>query len=272
MIGHAFRAMGTQWWVETPDPADGPRAEVLVRAIEARLSRFRPDSVLSILNDRREARDPMLAEVTRLALAVRAATGGAFDPAVGADVIAAGYSVSFDDLPAVVATFAPSRARPDVLVDGDRVVLAGDGLLDLGGIAKGYAVDRVAAMLDGAYLVDGGGDIRVAGPDPWPIGLPGDRTVLLRDGAVATSSSVERRWRTVDGDSHHIIEPSTGHPARRVTTAVVVARDATSADALATALIAHAAAAVPGLAVFGAEALVEEGEWWMTPGMERHLC
>lgn len=272
MTGHAFHAMGTEWWVETAEPTDGRRAEVLVRDLESRLSRFLPDSALSRLNRARKVEDPYLADVVRRALGVRAATGGAFEPGVGDDVIAAGYAVSFADLPAMVSARPPSRARPNIVVSGDTVALEGAGLLDLGGIAKGYAVDRVCGLFDGAFLVDGGGDIRVSGPDPWPIGVPGDRTVLLRDGAIATSSSERRRWRTEHGVAHHIVDARTGRSAAGVTTAVVIAGDATTADALATALIADCATAVPALAVYAAHALVHQGAWWMTPGTEERLC
>jgi thiamine biosynthesis lipoprotein len=269
VIEHRFEAMNTSWAV-VGHARSAAEAEAVVRDVEARLSRFRHDSALSVLNRDREARDPLLAEVLRRALALRDATGGAFDPAVGAAVIAAGYDRSFEQLPHLVRAGAGASDRPTIHLDGSRVTLDGVGLVDLGGIAKGFAVDRAAEGLGDTFLVDGGGDIRCGGR-VWLVGVPGDRVVALQDAAVATSSALERRWRTEHGRAHHIVTPSTGAPAVGVSQAVAVAADAATADALATALVADAAAVLPGLPRLGAEALVSDAAWWMTPGMERHL-
>ena len=106
--------------------------------------------------------------------------------------------------------------------------------LDLGGIAKGYAVDRAAKILEehGPCLVDAGGDIAARGRG-WPIGLDtGDGTLTLElgDGAVATSGRDRRRWRRGGEELHHIIDPATGLPAAgdllRVTAVAATATDA----------------------------------------------
>ena len=113
--------------------------------------------------------------------------------------------------------------------------------LDLGGIAKGYAVDRAAKILGelGPCLVDAGGDIAARGGG-WPIGLDtGDGTLTLElgDGAVATSGRDRRHWTRGSEELHHIIDPGTGLPATgdllRVT---AVAATATEAEVRAKAL------------------------------------
>ena len=113
--------------------------------------------------------------------------------------------------------------------------------LDLGGIAKGYAVDRAAKILGelGPCLVDAGGDIAARGRG-WPIGLDtGDGTLTLElgDGAVATSGRDRRHWTRGSEELHHIIDPATGLPAAgdllRVT---AVAATATEAEVRAKAL------------------------------------
>jgi thiamine biosynthesis lipoprotein len=261
--------MDTAWALVGP-AARLAQAEAAVHDAEARLSRFRPGSVLARLNVDRAARDPLLAEAVRRALTLRSLTGGAFDPAIGAAVIAAGYDRSFGALPPVVQPGAGGEERPTVEVDGDRVALHGPGVLDLGGIGKGLAVDRAAAVLGPDFLVDGGGDVRCGGR-PRVVGVPGGRAVRLVDGAVATSSTRKRRWRTPDGAAHHVIDPRTSAPSAGPTDAVVVAPDAATADALATALLADVTASMPALAAVGAEALVRQGGWWMTPGMEGWL-
>ena len=223
----------------------------------------------------------MLALVAREALRARELTRGAFDPTVGDSLIAAGYDRSFEHLS---TTTGPSRAeggRPDVTIEGDTVRLTGRGALDLGGIAKGWTVDRVAEQLAMAgatgWLVDGGGDIRVGGQAPageWHLGIGDDHAIGLTEGAVATSSSLQRRWRTAEGEAHHIIDPRTGQPALGlVDTAVVIARDAGTADVLATALIADFDATWPALARCDAAALVHSAVngWRMTSNLKELL-
>jgi len=266
-----FRAMNTDWCILADDPAAMREAERRVRDVEARLSRFLPGSALSRLNQQRRAEDPLLAAVLREALRLRDLTGGAFDPTLGAAVLAAGYDRSFELLDRPQRGRPDANPRPRVHLDGDHVELEGDGLIDLGGIAKGYAVDLAAAGLRAPYLVDGGGDIRVGGPG-WPIGVAEDRAVIAEDQAVATSSTLARRWVTADGErGHHIITPRSGLPSSAAEEAVVVAPDAATADALATALIADPVATLPALSRLGAEAMLRAAGWWMTPGMAQLL-
>ncbi|TAK73757.1 MAG: FAD:protein FMN transferase [Dehalococcoidia bacterium] len=275
-----FRAMGTEWWLraDRASMALMDRAQGLVEMIESRLSRFRPASALSRLNRDRCVEDEMLSAVLLAAEDVRVRTSGAFDARVGSAVVAAGYDRSFEDLGATDAAPSDPR-RPEVVVAGASVRLVGEGALDLGGIAKGWTVDRVADLLSasGPCLVDGGGDIAVRGrprdASEWAIGIGDEQTVGLEHGAVATSSTLHRCWRAGNGVAHHIIDPETGRPAAGLTNTVVIARAAYLADALATALIADMQRALPALREAGAEALVQhsDGRWEMTAGMGRFL-
>ncbi|MGE3961976.1 MAG: FAD:protein FMN transferase [Dehalococcoidia bacterium] len=275
-----FRAMNTDWWIGAPgaDRSLLRRAEAIVHRSEARLSRFLGDSLVSRLNAERRVEDRELAALVRRALEIGPATGGAFDIRVGAAVAAAGYDRSFELLPSVVDDdrLAPPVQMLRVEVDGDAVSLEGIGAVDLGGIAKGWTIDRVAEAFEAAgvasYLVDGGGDIRARGcgpgGEPWLVGVGDGLAVRLASGAVCTSSTLRRRWTTVGGTAHHIIDPVRALPAvELITNAVVVAPDAATADALATAVIASPSivSVAPSL---GAETFVErEGTWEMTPGM-----
>ena len=282
MLERTFHAMNTEWWVRaygaTDRVMDG--AEALVHDTEARLSRFRECSALSVLNRERVATDPLLAAVVRAALEWREATDAVFDPGVGAALVAAGYDRSFEAIHDGRLARADVR-RPHVSVEGDRVSLDGEGTLDLGGIGKGWAVDRVAEYLDAhgvdRYLVDGGGDLRAGHTPavPWPVGIGDGLVAWLGPGAVATSSTAKRRWLTSDGAvAHHIIDPAAGVPAfRGVCTAVVVHRRTTTADVLATTLVAGGVAGLAAVEAHGADALIEDesGAWWMTPGMGKWL-
>jgi FAD:protein FMN transferase len=119
---------------------------------------------------------------------------------------------------------------------------AGMGL-DLGGIAKGWAVDRAAEMLGawGAAMVDAGGDIRVseaASGESWPIGIQHpfdparDLGILALDGgAVVTSTVGRRQWQRDQQPMHHLIDPRTGQPSQSdLHTVTVLAPTAASAE------------------------------------------
>jgi FAD:protein FMN transferase len=251
MERRAFRAMGTdvELLLDVPPGVDSllalASAERELERLEDLLSRFRESSELSTLNREGSLHaGPELLEITRLALAARHSSGGRFDPTVHDAVVAAGYDRTFDELRGRVALAAPpARCGGSVAIDDATGLVELDpGVrLDLGGIAKGWAVDRLRGRLarHGACLVDAGGDIAVSGPG-WPVGIEtpaGTFTVLLTDRALATTGVDRRRWATAAGEAHHVIDPATGSPADtdllRVT---VVADTATEAEVLATSL------------------------------------
>lgn len=269
-----FHAMGTTWWVTCDAPGLLAGVERAVRALERRLSRFLPDSALSRLDRERQVSDPALAAVTKAALALRTSTRGMFDPTLGAQLRGLGYDRPFVELgraAAAVACPPPRRDALEVEVTGDHVRLTGEGSLDLGGVAKGWTVDRLVERLrrsGGRWgLVDGGGDIRGFGR-VWGIGVGDGLAVTVSDEAVATSSTLLRRWRDRAGlERHHIVDPRSGVPARtRVVTATVVAPTATEADGLATALLVDPDLVLARLPAHGARAALrdDEGRWWTT--------
>lgn len=238
---HRFRAMNTAVaaWLWTDSPLAGVRLDEVERffaQVEAELSRFRPQSGLSRLNAA-AGRGPqpishLLVEVLALALEAARASGGVFDPTVLNALQAAGYDRSFEQIEASTASLqrGPSAISgggwQQVLLDaaeGTATLPAGLGI-DLGGIAKGWAVDQAARQLGqwGPALVDAGGDIRSAGApgEPWPVAVqdPFDETrdlavVLLAGNAVATSSIGRRRWQRNGQPMHHLIDPRTGQPS-----------------------------------------------------------
>jgi len=217
-------------------------AEAEFHRLEQILSRFQPESELSALNRRGRLRaSPALREVVELAVQARARTEGRFDPTVHDALVAAGYDRSFEEVPpegtASAGPSPPCGGRVS-LRDG-LVVLEPGYRLDLGGIAKGYAVDRACSLLAqaGSCLVNAGGDLAVCGSRSWPIGLETAGTPLtlaLERGAIATSGRDRRRWRRSGEERHHLIDPATGRPAdvdlRSVT---VVAGTAAEAEVLA---------------------------------------
>ena len=168
----------------------------------------------------------------------------------------------------------------------DSVFLPEPGMaIGLGGIAKGYAIDRAGMKLResglGSFLVDGGGDILTAGEingRPWRLGIRDPRggpaelvhKLSLSGGAVVTSGDYER-FRIVNGRRfHHIIDPRTGWPAEGFRSVTVYSSTAERADVMATADFVLGVEA--GLELVrntpGTEALVidSEGNTRMTAG------
>lgn len=214
-------------------------AEDFFAEVEAELSRFRPESGLSRLNAA-AGRGPqpvsaMLLDVLTCALAAAEESDGIFDPTVLPALRRAGYDRSFELLAGEAApgngvgTEDAMRAGLDwrsvEVSPVPRTVTLPTGVqIDLGGIAKGWTVDRVAEMLGawGAALVDAGGDIRASaapGGVPWPIGVEDPfapveslGALQLTDGAVATSTIGRRHWVRNGQIMHHLIDPRTGEP------------------------------------------------------------
>ncbi len=128
------------------------------------------------------------------------------------------------------------------------VTIAKGMSIDLGGIAKGYAVDRAAAVLKAAgvqsFLAQAGGDLYGAGskPDgsPWVSGIQDPRapqgtffaTIELSDHAFSTAGDYARSFVIGGKRYHHIIDPRTGYPATACRSVTVWAADAFTADAI----------------------------------------
>ncbi len=264
MQRHRFPAMGTEveCLVEPRDdePAAGAfeAVEEEFDRLEALLSRFRPDSELSRLNRAGSgAAGPDLVAVTLLALAARERTGGRFDPTVHDALVEAGYDRTFADVaPDGSAGSVTAACGGDVEVDeaAGQIILAPGFRLDLGGIAKGYAVDRACRALaaTGPCLVNAGGDLAVQGRPSsglWPIAVDtpdGSLTLGLSDGAIATSGRDRRLWRRDGEERHHLIDPRTAAPSNSDLACVtVVAGSATDAEVLAKSLFLAGSTAGP---------------------------
>jgi thiamine biosynthesis lipoprotein len=249
-----FRAMNTDVTVCAPATPAAIAREVawVFEAAERRYSRFRDDSELSRLNRATgpTAVSPPLLEALLAARRHAVSTGGWFDPAIGGALVAAGYDRSFSpgglDRDREPGPVAAARFL-EVVIDEDACAVSRPPELqiDLGGIAKGRAVDEAARLLPELGFVDAGGDavLRGDGPDGdgWRVDVedPDDArrvvaTLVVRDRAVATSAPNRRRWRAGRGWAHHLIDPFTARPAASdLAQATVIAATAEEADVLA---------------------------------------
>jgi FAD:protein FMN transferase len=223
MRSRTFTAMGTtvELLLDAESAEDAfDAAEEEFERLEQIMSRFRPGSELSLLNAAGAIEaSPDLAEVVELAVAARERSGGRFDPTFHDAVQGAGYDRTFADLPANSAQpAAAARCGGGIRLDGLHIEVEQGFRLDLGGIGKGFAAERVAQLLAlrGPCLVNAGGDIAIRGvPEDgfWAVGVEDGPTLGLSGGGLATSGRDRRVWRRAGAEQHHIVDPSTGRPA-----------------------------------------------------------
>ena len=202
--------------------------------------------------------DTRTREVIALALAFARESQGRFDPTIAADLVAWNLLPRPCDAPAPAVD--ADWHDVEILVDG-RIRTAKPLWIDLGGIAKGYAVDRaierlIALGIDAA-CVNAGGDLRRVGPgtEPVHVRMPSAphrpvRTLLLGEGSIASSGSYFER-------AHVDARARMPMPERSVS---VVADRCAVADALTKIVISDPDAAAPLLEAWNAEALVLDGD------------
>ncbi len=241
-----------------------------LEAIDAAASRFRPESDLCRLNraaGRQTAVSPLLVQALGLGIRAAALTGGAVDPTLGDELHRLGYDRDFDQLAQVPAgrplppPVDPPRghrrsrwAEIELWENPPSARLPVGVQIDLGATAKALAADRASAaahaVTGAGVLVSLGGDISTAGDCPdggWTIRVTDDhradasaagQTITIRDGGLATSSVVVRRWAHDGEERLHILDPSTGQPISPYwRTASVAAGDCADANIASTAAI-----------------------------------
>jgi thiamine biosynthesis lipoprotein len=248
-------AIAVELWSEERDAGESAIDAVMaeMHRIDRSMSPHRPDSELSRIN--REAGRtavPLSAEMARLLARANdfaQLSGGAFD------ITYAAVGQLYDYRQRVRPDEeALARARALVGYRGLLLDMAArtvrferDGMrIDLGGFAKGHAVDNAAAILRhrGIHhaIVSAGGDSRVIGDRrgrPWTIGIrdprrPGEMSALLplEDTSISTSGDYERYFE-LDGERHHhLIDPATGRSPHGVHSVTVLAEDGLTTEAL----------------------------------------
>jgi thiamine biosynthesis lipoprotein len=253
--------MGTRIAVElwADDDAAGQRALDAVidemRRVDALMSHYRPESQLSQVNQRAAQEpvrvDPELSGLIERAAGLSELTGGAFDITYASVGYLYDYRRHLRPSDAQIAAGLGAIDWRHVVVDRDAstVRFTQDGVrIDLGGIAKGHAVDRAIAILKGMGIrhasVTAGGDSRIMGDRfgrPWIVGIrhPDDAAkviarIPLVDVAISTSGDYERYFDEGGERYHHIIDPKSGRSAGEVRSVTIIGPDATTTDGLST--------------------------------------
>jgi thiamine biosynthesis lipoprotein len=232
--------------------------------VETCCSRFDEGSELMRLSA--QAGEPvvvsdLLFEAVRFALHIAEASGGAFDPTVGAAMMRRGFDREHRTGRRVRATPAdaampehdalPASSYRDVLLDQTRrtITLRRPLVLDLGAVAKGLAIDLAARELAPFrdFAVSAGGDLFLGGMNregqPWTAGIRHPRqagaliaTLRVSNRAVCTSGDYERP-APAGAPGHHILDPRGGGSPSAAASVTVIAPTAMMADALATAAL-----------------------------------
>ena len=239
-------------------------AEEEVRRLDALLSRTSESSEVSMLNEAGGKAVPVGAEICGLlqtAADYAQATDGAFDITIAPLVSAWGFTTDSYQVPAQeeIDGLLVHVGMEHVHLFGGDASLDEGTMIDLGGIAKGYAADQVAEIFRSRQVPRGkielGGNILVIGDKPdgtaWRVGIQDPKRADAADGLVGvlnlmdafavTSGSYQRYFEQDGKIYHHIIDPATGYPADSGLTSVTVVADSepgngTMCDALSTAL------------------------------------
>jgi thiamine biosynthesis lipoprotein len=239
-----------------------------IERVEEALSNYRPSSELSRINrlaaTSATTTDPEVFNLLQTSFDYSRQSDGAFDITVGPLMRAWGFFRKNGRYPtrAELAHAQASVGWKKVQLDasGRTVTFDVPGMeLDLGGIGKGYAVDRVVDILREAgvksAVVDAGSSTLYAlgappGKDGWKVIVPrpGDRSravaqVVLRDNSLSTSGSYEKFFRLNGKTYCHIMDPRTGEPVQGMLQTTVIASTGTASDALSTTMFVMGPAA-----------------------------
>lgn len=273
---------------------------------DASLSMFNDSSIISRINRNEDiTADSLFTKVFRQAMRISEATNGSLDITVAPLVNAWGFGFT--------ENISPTSDKIDSLlqiVGWQKVQLTNEGkvikedpriMLDCSAIAKGYAVDVIAALLKSKgvqnYMVDIGGEVNVAGVNPsggmWRIGInkPEDdplsrnqslQSILEVSGVGIATSGNYRNFYYKDGMKYaHTIDPKTGYPVQHsILSSTVIAKDCMTADAYSTAFMVMGLEKSKALVESHPEIEAyfifsdEKGEFqtYMTDGMKKYVA
>jgi len=246
---------------QTDEKKGGEAMEAAFREVErinSLMSHYRPESEISRITSQAGKKEipvsPETLEVIERALFFSRLSGGAFDITIGPvfrlwnfreGKIPENRSLEENLKRVNYRRIQVDRGRSSVFLEGPRMEL------DLGAIAKGYAVDRAAEVLkrkgEENFLINAGGDLKAQGQkEPgvsWIIGVQHPRLssgfivkLKPRNAAIATSGDYEKFFTREGKRYHHILNPATGMPALECQSVTIMAPAAMDADALATAV------------------------------------
>ncbi len=231
-----------------------------MKEVAQKADRFDPESEVSKINDpggEPVQVSPEIFQIIESSLKWAQESQGVFDITIGSLVDVWGFSVQDPVVPSqkeiAAALDVVDYEEVEVCPAGKTVKVPQGFTLDLGGVAKGFVVDRGMEVLkdlgiEAAYI-NAGGDIRVLGPkpdgSPWRIGIRDPRVsenssileeyiVQMATGSIVTSGDYERYFSYDSQRYHHLLDPRTGYPASVLRSVSVVGPSAVEADIFST--------------------------------------
>ncbi|MEK4700965.1 FAD:protein FMN transferase [Solibacillus sp. FSL R7-0668] len=233
----SLQLMNTDFYIALPKGMHSnwkDQAEKWLQYVAKEWSRFQPNNELARLNDLKIGETLRLKSVLynclQLANEYYLVSNGLFSPYLKLQLEQQGYNQSF---PFEVAENQPtieqvSSKTPIQFLDNQQVMKLGSQEIDLGGFAKGYAIEKLAEWLEKEVapdygIVDGGGDMKMwsTGEKTWTIGVanPSDITkeisqIKMKTGAIATSNRLYRSWTQGNLTKYHLLNGQTGEIAK----------------------------------------------------------
>ena len=267
-----------------------------INRLEQELSRTVSTSYIYKLNENGSAAvSEETANLLKNAMDYSAATGGLFDMTVAPLVSLWGITTDSPRVPSrsEIDALLPLVGSGHVHLDGQTVTLDAGCAVDLGGIAKGYASDRVAQVLKQCAVtgaaVSLGGNVYVCGQKPdgtaWSVAVQDPKktdayamTLDLTDVFAVTSGGYQRYFTDADGAVYqHILDPRTGYPAQTdLLSVTVIGQNGTMADAYSTALYVMGEQAACDFwrqsgGAFDLVLITADGRVLYTPGLADHI-
>lgn len=261
-----LEALGTKWWFKFFNDYD--LSENLkniitndIREFENLYSRFKPDSLLSKLNNEKFLENPPadLYLMIKKAEELKTTTNGYFDIAVGAILERMGYGIEnpkskdtrskIQDPKSKIQIQKLKIKNKKLITNKTKIQIPVDVRIDLGGIGKGYLIEKLSKLIKSQgikyFLINGGGDIYVTSENNNSVKIllenPFDTSeaigqIDLKNSGFACSSSNKRKWKVNNKEVHHLINPKEKKEANNIAAIFTQAKSVLNADLAATAI------------------------------------
>jgi len=254
VLSFQFTALGTAWSITVDQAGFALPAQKAEEALwqkvvsqtaefERRFSRFKDDSESRQFSNATAGTYPISSQLKELLVVadqLRSLTDGAYDPAVGGLMEAAGYTPDYRLKPDEQSLKTWHVPQWSLSHSGQSVTIDGPILFDFGGMGKGYWIDQISALLLSEnyphHIVEGGGDMMATtktNGDSWKVAIeyPGKDdlalgTYHLKNQGLAASDVFRRRW----GKWHHFVDVTLKQPTQHIAGCVAVSSSAWKAD------------------------------------------
>jgi FAD:protein FMN transferase len=245
-----FKAIGTTWYLEFFEelrPEIIKKMQNLIQDFEANYSRFMSTSFVSLLNSQKYflAPNTEFLEMLKIAKQAKEITAGAFDITVGGILEEMGYNREYTYIPTLNKVYHLGKVE----YSKDKISLSENAKVDLGGLGKGFLVDKVQNFLKqqglSYFLINAGGDIYATSIRGSAIefGLENPfnaaeliGTINIKDQAIASSSNNRRKWQYQNQEYHHIVNLEGKFTSAGVKAVYTLADSCLNADLASTAI------------------------------------